>query len=244
MTAAMMALLATAGAGLPAVRGAELATTVTATAGLWVYQAPGHEEYRSEHYRVRVEQGAADPRDAFCYQARSIWHHEFPEPWTAQFFPKENHWVSFSFAGRVTVEVEPLQAKVTGVELRPAPPGVKARAEAGKVLVDIARPGQYCVLATAEGEARYGFYHPLFIFADPPETDTPTAGAPGVHYFGPGVHDIGFQYRVKAGETVYLAGGALVKGSLYCEGADVKVLGRGILTDRKLMLERVRSALA
>jgi hypothetical protein len=58
------------------------------------------------------------------------------------------------------------------------------------------------------------------------------------------VHDIGFQYRVKAGETVYLAGGALVKGSLYCEGADVKVLGRGILTDRKLMLERVRSALA
>jgi hypothetical protein len=34
-----------------------------------------------------------------------------------------------------------------------------------------------------------------------------------------------------------------VQGSLYFEGPGVRILGRGILTDRKLMLERVRSAL-
>jgi len=114
---------------------------------------------------------------------------------------------------------------------------------AGTVRVEISRPGQYYVMVKAEGDGRYDFYHPLFIFANPPESDIPAAGAPGVHVFGPGVHDIGFQYRVRAGQTVYLAGGALVKGSLYCEGPGIRILGRGILTDRKLMLERVRSAL-
>jgi hypothetical protein len=116
--------------------------------------------------------------------------------------------------------------------------------DAGKVRVEITRPGQYYVMVKAAGDERHDFDHPLFIFADPPETDVPTQGAPDVHYFGPGVHDIGFQYRVKAAETVYLAGGALVKGSLFFDGAGVRILGRGILTDRKLMLERVQSALA
>lgn len=210
---------------------------------LWVYPAPGQEEYRSEYYRVAIEQGG-EAREAFCYQARSIWHHEFPEPWTAQFFPKENHWVSFSFSGKVTVVIEPLKARGIGVEVRPDPPGVAAAVEDGKVRVEITRPGQYYVMVKAEGDPRHDFEHPLFLFANPPETLVPSEGTPGVHYFGPGAHDIGFQYRVKAGETVYLAGGALVRGSLYYEGDGVKILGRGILTDRKLMLERVKTALA
>jgi hypothetical protein len=210
---------------------------------LWVYPAQGHDEYRSEHYRVRVEQvDRSEP--AFCYRTRSIWHHEFPDAWCAQFFPRENHWVAFSFTGKVTVVVEPLQVRVSGVEIRPDPEGVKASVQSGTVRVEITRPGQYYVLIRAEDDPRHDFDYPLFVFADPPETEVPIAGASGVHHFGPGVHDIGFQYPVKAGETVYLAGGALVKGSLYCEGAGVKILGRGILSDRKLMLERVESALA
>ena len=116
--------------------------------------------------------------------------------------------------------------------------------DAGKIRVEITRPGQYYVMVKAEGDERHAFDHPLFIFANPPETEVPAEGAPGVHFFGPGVHDIGFQYRVKAGEMVYLAGGAMVKGSLFYDGAGVKILGRGILTDRRLMLERVESALA
>ncbi len=211
--------------------------------GLWLYPAPGQEDYRSEHYRVAVAQGG-EPTEIFCYRTRSIWHHEFPGDWAARYFPQDNNWVSFSFAGAVTVVIEPLQVRAVGVEVRPDPAGVSATVREGKVVVEISRPGQYYVMVKAEGAPQHDFDHPLFIFANPPETDAPAEGAPGVHYFGPGVHDIGFQYRVGAGETVYLAGGALVRGSLYYEGDGVRILGRGVLTDRTLMLRRVESALA
>lgn len=210
---------------------------------VWVYPAPGQEDYRSEQYRVSIEQGAK-VQEAFCYQAKSIWHHEFPDKWTAQFFPKENNWVSFSFSGKATVVIEPLQVTASGVEIRPDPQGIKGTVAAGKIRVEITRPGQYYIMVKVQGDDRHDFEHPLFIFANPPERQVPAKGDPGVHYFGPGVHDIGFQYRVKAGETVYLAGGAMVKGSIYYEGDGVRILGRGILTDRKLMIERVDSALA
>jgi hypothetical protein len=210
---------------------------------VWVYPAPGQEDYRSEHYRVSLEQGS-EVREAFCYRARSIWHREYPEPWTAQFFPMENNWVTFSFSGKAIVVIAPLNVEAVGVEVRPDPPGVSASLVAGSIRLEITRPGQYYVMVKVKGAERHDFEHPLFIFANPPETDVPSPDAPGVHYFAPGVHDIGFQYRVRAGETVYLAGGALVRGSLHYEGAGVSILGRGILSDRKLMLERVQSALA
>jgi len=212
-------------------------------AGLWVYLAPGQDDYRSDHYRVTVSQDG-EPREAFCYQARSIWHNEFAGDWAARYFPRENNWASFSFTGAVTVVVEPLGAEAVGVEVRPDPQGVSASLRGGRAVVEISRPGQYCVMVKAAENPQHDFDHPLFLFANPPEIDVPAKDTPGVHYFGPGVHDIGFQYRVKGGETVYIAGGAMVRGSLYYEGDGVRILGRGILTDRKLMLERVESALA
>ena len=51
---------------------------------------------------------------------------------------------------------------------------------------------------------------PLFIFADPPEENAPSAQAPGVLYFGPGVHDVGeTDGYLSSDTTVYLAGGAM-----------------------------------
>lgn len=229
-----------------AVLGAILASAATWAAPVsrtWVYPAPGQGQYRSEQYRVRVGVGS-HLREAFCYQSRSIWHHEFPDEWLGKLFPMENNWVSFSFRGKATVEVEPTTVRPTGVEIRPDLPGICAEVRDGRVRVQVTRPGQYYLIVKCDGAARQGFDHPLFLFANPPETEVPRRGAPGVRYFGPGVHDIGFQYRVKAGETVYIAGGAMVRGSIFYEGDHVRIMGRGILTDRKLMMERVRSALA
>lgn len=220
-----------------------LAPAAPAADRLWVYPSAGHEEYRSSRYRLRVEQGARR-EPLFCYRTQSIWHHEYPEAWTQDLFPKENHWATFSFSGKVTVIAEPVSGPAVGVEVRPDPPGVAASVQGGKVRVEISRPGQYCLLVKLRGSAGNEFDHPLFLFANPPEAAAPRKGAPGVHYFGPGVHDIGFKYPVKAGETVYIAGGALVKGSIAFTGDGVRIMGRGILTDRKLMLERVQSALA
>jgi hypothetical protein len=54
------------------------------------------------------------------------------------------------------------------------------------------------------------------------------------------VHDIGPHYAVKGGETVYLAPGAVVRGTLTARGANVRVCGRGVLSGELLQEEWIR----
>jgi hypothetical protein len=61
-----------------------------------------------------------------------------------------------------------------------------------------------------------------------------------VHFFGPGVHDIGPHYADKGGETVYLAPGAVVRGTLTARGRNVRVCGRGVLSGELLQEEWIR----
>lgn len=89
----------------------------------------------------------------------------------------------------------------------------------------------------------------LHVFANPPEADAPRPGDPNVLYFGPGVHEI-THLVVSNNQTVYLAGGAVVRGvigptekfrisgysglrtyssTLLLKGTNITVRGRGIL---------------
>ena len=57
----------------------------------------------------------------------------------------------------------------------------------------------------------------------------PKAGDPNVLYFGPGVHRPG-KIELKSGETVYIAGGAVVYTAIGGRGVSgVRILGRGII---------------
>ena len=71
---------------------------------------------------------------------------------------------------------------------------------------------------------------PLFVFAAPEETDAPAAPAPGVRYFAPGkVYDVG-RLELASGETVYIAGGAVVRGTILAADAEgARIRGRGVL---------------
>jgi hypothetical protein len=51
----------------------------------------------------------------------------------------------------------------------------------------------------------------LLLFANRPENNPPKHGDPNVVYFGPGIHKPE-RIALKAGQTLYLAGGAVVKG--------------------------------
>jgi hypothetical protein len=69
---------------------------------------------------------------------------------------------------------------------------------------------------------------PLLLFANPPETLVPTPEAQATRWFGPGVHTVG-RLDLSSGQTLYLAGGAVVKGAVAAQGDDIRILGRGIL---------------
>ncbi|MHB9034226.1 MAG: glycosyl hydrolase family 28 protein [Anaerolineae bacterium] len=115
---------------------------------------------------------------------------------------------------------------VRSVRVRPAAAGIKASTAGGVISFTISRPGQYTVEIN-------GTHQALHLFANPPAEPAPAEDAPGVLYFGPGVHCAG-KIQLQDNQTVYLDGGAVVYGHI--EGKNVsgvRILGRGILDGSK-----------
>lgn len=128
---------------------------------------------------------------------------------------------SFDTGGPVVVRVtskRPLRDTV----VRPASAGVKTRVVDDHTLeLSLDGPRKLSV----EPDGKKG---PLLLFANPLETDAPKPGDPNVVYFGPGVHKPE-KVILKGGQTLYLAGGAVVKAEVRVQGTHVRIKGRGIL---------------
>jgi hypothetical protein len=60
-------------------------------------------------------------------------------------------------------------------------------------------------------EVNDDWVHSLHLFGNPSEENVPRSNDPDVVYFGPGIHEVG-HLEVGSGKTVYLAGGAVVRG--------------------------------
>ena len=69
---------------------------------------------------------------------------------------------------------------------------------------------------------------PLLLFTNPPEENVPNPGDPNVIYFGPGIHEAGL-IKLARHQTLYLAGGSVVKGAIKSDGVGITISGRGIL---------------
>ena len=128
------------------------------------------------------------------------------------------HW---GMTGPVTVEVT-AKRPFTNAVVRPGARGIQPAVNGQRVTFTLAKPGQL----TLELNGRH---HALHLFADPPEPAAPKPDAPGVRYFGPGVHRPG-KIQLKSGETLYVAGGAVVYTAVEARGATgARILGRGII---------------
>ena len=128
----------------------------------------------------------------------------------------------FDFEGTVHVIVT-VPDGFESVKIRPQSAGIKAKVKGNKIEFDMTSPKKLCL--ELNGKVSY----PLFIFANPLEINPPKSTDRGVHYFGPGFHDAG-QIDVKSNETVYIAGGAVVKGYFTASNAEnIKILGRGVM---------------
>ena len=128
---------------------------------------------------------------------------------------------NFDLAGRVTVRVTSPK-RLRDTVIRPTSAGVQLRVEDDHtLLLTLDGPRKISV----EPDGRKG---PLLLFANPVEVNAPKPGDAGVIHFGPGIHRAG-RIDVTNGQTLYLAGGAVVKGAVAATGSDIRILGRGIL---------------
>ncbi|MCF7837960.1 MAG: hypothetical protein K9N49_04955 [Candidatus Marinimicrobia bacterium] len=196
---------------------------VTVQAEVTVYPPLPGNRYASDSYTLNVRQETT--QSSYVYQSNVDTIEN--SKWALSRLGKSNHWTSFSFDGIVTVEVIlPAGAVPSSATVYPLRKGVSATTAGNVVTLNIGEPGQYYVeIPGYEGK-------PLFIFANPPEEDTPRNGQPGVLYFGPGYHDVGKTQlaSLPEGATVYIAGGAYVRGLLGSSAGNITIRGRGILS--------------
>lgn len=191
-----------------------------------VYPALPGNQYMSERYQVSVI-SAKDVHSSYVYKSLNTY---FRFEYDREKMSLENHFTSFSFEGKVKVEIRlPLRKSISTVVVRPLSKNLKASVNGNIITIELTKAANFYV--EIEGEKKY----PLFVFANPIEKNIPIKNDTNVIYFAPGVHEIGYKDRpmqnIPAGKTVYLAGGAYVKGLLKTkDNADITVRGRGILS--------------
>jgi len=123
--------------------------------------------------------------------------------------------------GTVNVEIESQRA-VQSVIVRPASLGIRPAIKGNRIAFSLVRPSPLIVEIN-------GKHHALHLFASAPEKEAPAISAPGLRYFGPGVHRPG-KMELKSNESVYIAGGAVVYGSIQASNAtNLHITGRGVL---------------
>jgi hypothetical protein len=128
---------------------------------------------------------------------------------------------AFDWATPVEAEVtvsEPFSSAV----LRPLGRGIPLRIEGHTIRFPIDRPQNLCLEVVGQPE--------LFLYANPPERNRPSPADPGVRFFEAGkIHDVG-RLELHAGETLYIEGGAVLRGALHATDAHgLRIAGRGIL---------------
>ena len=179
----------------------------------------------SELYRVEIEiDGVWTDAHAYQYARRSIlwdWHQN-AYPWV--------HWTTIGVAPNTPVNVRVTRLNrpsgsdaFTSVELQPSRYGI-ASGWNGDTITFTIEQSQKVYVRTNDQD-----FDTLFVFANPLKPPVPE----GAKYFGPGVHDIGYDYHLLPNEQdVYLDGGAWVIGSIHTADitGDLRILGPGILS--------------
>jgi hypothetical protein len=183
-----------------------------------IYSQPG-DETPSDDYLVNV-----NGKSVFVYKTR-VSAVPFNQVWPGYQRPlDQTEMASFAYwdmSETVTIEVVSSRP-IKSVDIRPLSYGIKPSIKDNKITFQMSKPGYVTVEVN-------GTHYALHLFASPLEEDIPDPNDTNVRYFKSGIHNAG-RINLKSGETVYIAGGAIVHGVITAsEVSDIKILGRGIL---------------
>lgn len=174
-----------------------------------IYPAP-EGEVLSPDYAVEVN-GKSVP----VYAIKSQWH------------DKKYSAAYFDFSGTVTVEIRPnpstlnTSALLEQLAVRPAKYGIEPTVANGVATFTTDKLFDISFEPTGQNS-------PLHLFSNSIEQNAPKEGNPDLIYFGPGIHKP-TRIDLTAGQTLYIAGGAVVKSAVTSSGDNIRIMGRGIL---------------
>lgn len=136
--------------------------------------------------------------------------------------------VQFDFTGEVEVLIQKNNGEVRQVDIRPLSKSIRPAVDGNCVLFTLDKPQKLSI------EFNGDRLHNLHLFANAIRTDIPDKNAPGVMYFEAGYHEptdtVAKNFPIPSNTTVYLEGGAVLKGPLVCDHVEnVKILGTGML---------------
>lgn len=137
----------------------------------------------------------------------------------------------FDFSGTVEVSVTSNKGAINKAKIRPLSYGIEPKINGNTLSFSISNPANLSV------EINDAIFHNLHLFANPIEKNAPNPKDPNVIYFGPGIHEISNQkLQVASNKTIYLAGGAVLKGQIALDSvSNVNILGRGMV-DQEIRL--------
>jgi hypothetical protein len=131
----------------------------------------------------------------------------------------------FDFSGEVEIAITFNKGEVEKARVRPLSYNILPQISGKTIIFKLRKPSNLSV------EVNGDIFHNLHLFANPVDDFHPVQKDSNLLYFGPGIHEVeGGIIRVSSGKTLYLAGGAILKGQILVQNVrDVRVLGRGIV---------------
>lgn len=166
----------------------------------------------SDRYAVTI-----GGRPSFVYHTRSPDISTYTSGHTAS-------WTSFDLTGPTEVRIRRVGRPIASATVRPRSAGIEPDLVDGELVLRLDQPRKLAV------ECDGDLTDVLFIFANEPESELPSADRDDVVWFAAGVHEVGKWYALEPGKTYYLAPGAFVKGSFIGGGDGTRIMGRGVLS--------------
>ncbi len=195
-----------------------------------VFPVPEEVERNRRDFRVEVSAGGGDWIEVPVLAAKVAYRTDFQG--------YNRFWTSFAsadIAGTVQVRVTSLSRNIDFLRIRPASEGIVWAADRTTVTFSVFRP---CRLSLEVNGDRY---RNLQLYFNPEEEQIPDPADGKVLFLGPGLHDQAScpavtvtdkgapVVYVEEGQTLYLAGGAVLRATVVVRGDHTRVMGRGII---------------
>lgn len=188
---------------------------------LTIYPAPAAETdpLHNDDFTVKVRKSGGSWQDLYEYNIK------VDEVKDTKHTVMQASMCSFDFSGEVEVAVTPNENQINTARVRPLSHHITHKIKGNTLYFKLTKPVNLSV------EINGDIFHNLHLFANPMDNFKVDKKDRNLIYFGPGVHEVpGGKLNVAAGKTVYVAGGAVIKGQLLVSGVrDVKIIGRGII---------------